>query len=308
MNLSKLYFLIELSLLLVNMLMIWFVSVQSIFNVEEGFSTLPYVWQTVSVMDIFITLNTARVLEGREIKNRWRIFKMYLRGEMTVDLLCVISIILQNGTDNRQVSDVSYLVLLVVLMVKARWKYRNLQPFIDHNFAKEHVTLVTSFVFLIIMGHVFALMLYFVGTRADHPENWLRFIRIEAADWTTCYIYSLYWAFTTMVTVGYGDITPQNKYEVSVVIAVEILGTSIFGYMINIIGMTLSELKSRDEALEKEMTIADKISKCFSIKDDLTYRLKNFLKNNHKADESFSLQDETRLIEKLNPVLKQELL
>jgi hypothetical protein len=53
-----------------------------------------------------------------------------------------------------------------------------------------------------------------------------------------------------MVTVGYGDITPQNKYEAVVVIVVEILATSIFGYMINIIGMTLTELKSRNEALE----------------------------------------------------------
>lgn len=108
-----------------------------------------------------------------------------------------------------------------------------------------------------------------------------------------------------MVTVGYGDITPQNNLEVIIVIIVEILGTSIFGYMINIIGMTLSEMKSKDEALEKELTITDKMSKCFSIKDDLTYRLKSFLKNNHKVDSSFSIAEEKKLIEKLNPVLKQ---
>lgn len=74
-------------------------------------------------------------------------------------------------------------------------------------------------------------------------------------------------------------------------IVVEILGASIFGYMINIIGMTLSELKNRNEALEKEITITDKISKCFAVNDDLTYRLKSFLRNNYKVDSSFSIAD-----------------
>jgi hypothetical protein len=111
-----------------------------------------------------------------------------------------------------------------------------------------------------------------------------------------------------MVTVGYGDITPQNEYEVAVVIVVEIIGTSIFGYMINIIGMTLSELKNRDESLEKEITITDKISRCFAVKDDLTYRLKSFLRNNYKVDSSFSIAEEMKLLEKLNPVLRKELL
>jgi len=95
------------------------------------------------------------------------------------------------------------------------------------------------------MGHVFAVALYLVGSLVDLPHTWLKITKLDEADWQTRYIYSLYWAFTTMVTVGYGDITPQNKYEVGVVIIVEILGTSIFGYMINIIGMTLSELKTR---------------------------------------------------------------
>lgn len=111
------------------------------------------------------------------------------------------------------------------------------------------MTLVTSFAFLIIMGHIFGIVMYLVGSRANPEKNWINSIKLQHEEWDTKYIFSIYWAFTTMATVGYGDITPQNKYEVITVIVVEILATSIFGYMINIIGMTLNEMKSRNEAL-----------------------------------------------------------
>lgn len=34
------------------------------------------------------------------------------------------------------------------------------------------------------------------------------------------YIYSIYWALTTTITVGFGDITPQNYAEVVIVMIV----------------------------------------------------------------------------------------
>ena len=68
-------------------------------------------------------------------------------------------------------------------------------------------------------------------------------MRIDNEHWGTKYIYSLYWAITTIVTVGYGDITPQNNAEVCVVIVIELFGTALFGYIINIVGMTMTELK-----------------------------------------------------------------
>ena len=42
-----------------------------------------------------------------------------------------------------------------------------------------------------------------------------------------------------MVTVGYGDITPANYFEVLICMAVELIGTAVFGYMINVIGITV---------------------------------------------------------------------
>jgi hypothetical protein len=68
-------------------------------------------------------------------------------------------------------------------------------------------------------------------------------IGIQDAEWPIKYIYSMYWSITTIVTVGYGDITPQNEYEVIVTIFTELIGCAVFGYLLNVIGITMTELK-----------------------------------------------------------------
>lgn len=43
------------------------------------------------------------------------------------------------------------------------------------------------------------------------------------------------------------------------------------------------------------MSIAEKLVKCLSLGDDLSYQLKSFLKDNQKANKYFSLTDEKRI-------------
>ena len=46
-----------------------------------------------------------------------------------------------------------------------------------------------------------------------------------------CVATSLYWATTTLATVGYGDITASNTGEQQYTIWIELMGTIAFGYM-----------------------------------------------------------------------------
>lgn len=49
-------------------------------------------------------------------------------------------------------------------------------------------------------------------------------------------MYALYFAFTTMTTVGYGDITPTTNVETLFVIIAMVLTNVLFAYIFNSIG------------------------------------------------------------------------
>lgn len=99
--------------------------------------------------------------------------------------------------------------------------------------------IVELFCVLFLLAHCFGLILYSaVYLTPSDSSSWVNMPNLALArkPLIVKYIYSVYWAMTTIITVGYGDITPQNYVEVMVVMVVEICGTSFFGYMISVIG------------------------------------------------------------------------
>lgn len=53
---------------------------------------------------------------------------------------------------------------------------------------------------------------------------------IYDAPWEVKYITAFYFSITTMITVGYGDISPNTNLEMLFGIIVMVLSSGIFGY------------------------------------------------------------------------------
>ena len=72
---------------------------------------------------------------------------------------------------------------------------------------------------LFVLTHCLAILLY-LGSLFDPVNNWIHSIGASNESYLGKYLYSLYFCSTTILTIGYGDITPKNKVEIVIVIIV----------------------------------------------------------------------------------------
>jgi hypothetical protein len=64
-----------------------------------------------------------------------------------------------------------------------------------------------------------------------------------------------------MVTVGYGDVTPQTTLEIIFVVLGMMISVCIFAYALNRIGEIIRDISKEKEEFKQEMQIVNKFLK-----------------------------------------------
>ena len=63
---------------------------------------------------------------------------------------------------------------------------------------------------------------------------------------------AVYWAITTLTTVGYGDITPSTNLAKLFTMSIMVLGVGVYGFVIGNIAQILGDQESLQGKSERE--------------------------------------------------------
>lgn len=144
------------------------------------------------------------------------------------------------------------------------------------------MNIVIKFVKLIIVitfiAHWIACFFYVIGESELPDEDcWLVTSGIHEGTIATKYIYSLYWAFTTMTTVGYGDIHPNTPKERALTLITMLVSCVVYAYTIGSIGSLVTKHNMYSQQYKEKMTYVNQFLIRKEIPKELRLKIRRYL-------------------------------
>ena len=137
-------------------------------------------------------------------------------------------------------------------------------------------------IIIFIVSYFVGILFYiFVDVTRESPDNFIDYFELPDND-SQKLIIMLYFAFTTLTTVGYGDFRPTNDRERLIFILIFLFGTLVFSFIMgNFIGILLSfNVVSADnedsENLSRWLGLMAKFNKGRPLPKEMTRQIENY--------------------------------
>lgn len=95
---------------------------------------------------------------------------------------------------------------------------------------------------------------------AGAKDNWIYVKGLQDADYGELYITAFYFTVTTLVTVGYGDITANNQQEKIMCIFLMVLGVVSFSLATGALASIITSYDSKEAMLKEKIAVLNDIS------------------------------------------------
>eukprot|EP00941_MAST-03F_sp_MAST-3F-sp1_P003998 g3998.t1 len=208
------------------------------------------------VLNFFTSYDDPETLE--QVFDLKRIRSHYLKTWFTIDFLSTIpfdrigQLFLDTESDADGLRTPKLFRSLRLFKLMRLLRMLKLGRLIDHmssalNMRPQYFDMIVLIILQFLIAHYMACLWHGWSSSdeyVDTPEemqSWIHVAGIESFEPLHRYLVSLYWAFTTMTTVGYGDIGPVSASERILAMFMFVIGVTIFGYTISSVTVALAE-------------------------------------------------------------------
>lgn len=282
------------------------------FSDTESFNWKVAEWVLDSLFfsDILVTCFSSYYdNEGRLITSLREVLLTYLQTWLLLDIAgCLpLDLMMQSSTNYNSLLRLARLPRLYRLTRVARllkmWKSGKAAECLEETqdfLSVKHsaIKMLSFFCSVFVCVHIMACLWVFTAKLEDHPETWLVEKGFQDGSTQNLYITAVYWAFTTLSTVGYGDISARTSIERCVAIVWMICGVYFFSFTIGSLSSILSSIDTKDTLLTSKLAIIDEFVREARLSSSLRSRLRASIKYNSEK-EGYTLTDKQEMFNDL---------
>ena len=264
-------------------------------------------------IDIILNFLTAKFIGGSLVIDPKIIILNYLHGYFILDFLALIYSVMEIVDEETEFIDIMKIFSLYKFLILAKVpKFFSYLKTVS-NYLKleskyqEIIDMIKLVSYSLFLAHMLACLWYLIST-LNPSKNWIMAHGIQVESLLTKYVYSLYWTIVTIMTVGYGDIVPQNIYEVLFTSFTIIFGCVLYAFNLNSIGIILQNHQRKENEFKNNMRIINNFMDRKNIDIKLQRRVQEYLHFMLNEQTFCNNEEEISIINKLNETLKEELL
>ena len=240
----------------------------------------------IFLFDILVTINTAIPKQkGDWVTNRRQIFKAYLKGWFFIDFISCLPLQLLDvssvSTSNKylrfiRVNRVYRIARLLKILrfTKVSNKSLKILMFKQFNDIEVFNFVLVTYIFV----HNLACLWILVSGFEDYTEKnmFLRY-NLETSSTFDIYLYSVYYIFTTLTTIGYGDIIPFTNEEKMFAILVMAFGIGFYSLLIARLTRILTSIDSRENLVKSKIKYFNDFSKVIDLPEEFIIKVRNHI-------------------------------
>jgi hypothetical protein len=134
---------------------------------------------------------------------------------------------------------------------------------------------IRFFAIFLLFNHI-STCIWIALSRLDFP-NWIFDSGLQDVDNITLYVNGLYFTFTTVFTIGYGDIHAVNVYERLYNILIMIVGVLIYSFAISSLSNIVVKIEKKQKIHNKRLELLHEVRFKYNLDDGLFKLLSRFL-------------------------------
>lgn len=150
---------------------------------------------------------------------------------------------------------------------------------VEYNIHHGISRLLKIMLMVLLVTHIVGCFWFLIGLSGGtniYNGGWMFRFEFDTQDTIANYVASLYWAFSTLTTVGYGDISARTPQEQIYSMIMMLLGVSWYAYVVSCMSTVMSTFNAQNKAVRDKMMCVNEFARAAKLPRELSKNVREF--------------------------------